>query len=205
MYNCIIFDVDGTLMDTEAAVYASYKKVFKELLNRDFGPENMKVCYGVPTRQAIANFCVKNIEEFCNAYVNALLESYNDVNAFEGVFEMLDEVKNRNLVTGIVTSRNKTEVYEDLRLTKIKSYMKYIVCSNDTEKHKPDPEPVFKFLELSGADNKKTIYLGDTIFDANCAAGANVPFALALWGAKNPENIKADYYLEKPGDLLKIL
>ncbi|WP_313182898.1 HAD hydrolase-like protein [Lacrimispora sp.] len=70
--------------------------------------------------------------------------------------------------------------------------------------HKPDPDPLFKYMEVSNASNNELIYIGDSVYDWECAKSAKVDFALAGWGSLSRE-IQADYYLEKPDDLLSIM
>ena len=68
--------------------------------------------------------------------------------------------------------------------------------------------PVWNFMqeyrELSKASNHELLYIGDSVYDMQCARNAMVDFALACWGASSRE-IEADYYLEKPSDVLSVV
>lgn len=205
MYNCIIFDVDGTLIDTEDAVFSSYQKIVYEEFGRYFSPEELATGYGVPTNIALEGFGFKNIEEAGKKYNKYLMECYCDFKAFHGIPEVLAGLEKNNITTGIVTSRVECEITNDLCLQELMKYLKYRICADDTEKHKPDPEPILKFIEQSKADMTKTIYIGDTVFDYMCARSAGIHFGLALWGARNFDNIKADYYFKEPGEILNII
>lgn len=83
--------------------------------------------------------------------------------------------------------------------------MTYAICADDTERHKPHPEPLLKFLEVSGAKAESSIYIGDAIYDYECAREAGVDFGLALWGCRQPDTIPAKYQFEHPRDVLALL
>jgi phosphoglycolate phosphatase-like HAD superfamily hydrolase len=104
-----------------------------------------------------------------------------------------------------VTSKTNEELINDFMPFGLSSYLTHTVCADDTVRHKPHPEPLLKFLEISGADPKKSIYIGDTIYDYECARDAGIDFGLALWGCKNHENIQAKYKFERPQDILGFL
>ncbi|HEX2947460.1 MAG TPA: HAD family hydrolase [Clostridia bacterium] len=202
MYNYIIFDVDGTLIDTEKAVEESYRSAIFEETGRRLTADDISKAYGIPTVQAFERLGVSNVERACEIYYDCLFKAFREVKPFEGVGEMLAEVKRLGLGSGIVTSRNRGEVANDASLQGLLKYIDHVICVEDTQKHKPDAEPVLKLLEIAGRDTSEAVYLGDTVYDYMCAKNAGVGFALAAWGASRTEGIDADYVLEKPWDMI---
>ena len=69
---------------------------------------------------------------------------------------------------------------------------------------KPSPAPMLRYMELTGATPAETLFVGDTVFDAECAHGAGVDFALAVWGAQD-KSVEAEYYPETPSRILDIV
>lgn len=206
MVKLAIFDVDGTMIDTEEVVLKSYQYAISEEFGRQFTEAELSVAYGIPTLQAMERLGVKDITRASERYFDKLFTAYAEgVRLFDGIIPVLEELKKRNIVCGIVTSRNRGEVANDVTLSAVMKYFDYVICAEDTEKHKPDAEPVNKLLEQAGIDASNVIYLGDTIYDYLCAKNAGVKFALASWGARPDENIKEDYTLEKPEDLLVLI
>lgn len=205
MYNCIVFDVDGTLIDTERAVFSSYQKVIFEEFGRYYEPEEIKPAFGVPTPEALARLGFKNIEEAEGKYHRYLMEAFCHAKPFEGIIEVLAALKHQGITTGVVTSRNKAEVEEDACFQGLAQYFTYVICADDTEKHKPDPEPLLTVVKRAEKELCKTLFIGDTHYDSACAKGAGVDFALALWGAKEGDRIGADYYLQEPRKILDVL
>ncbi len=123
---------------------------------------------------------------------------------FQGISELLDTLVQFGYELGIVTSKTREEFKQDFEPFDISKYFATIICADDTVKHKPDPDPLFKYMEVSNASNNDLLYIGDSVYDRKCAESAKVDFALAGWGSLSRE-IEADYYLEKPGDLLSIM
>ena len=104
---------------------------------------------------------------------------------------------------GIVTSKTREEFKQDFSHFNISHYFKTIVCADDTQRHKPNAAPLLKYLEISKADCRQTLYIGDSKYDSMCAENAGIDFALAVWGSRQT-SIKADYFLKNPMDLLSL-
>ncbi|OVE66925.1 HAD family hydrolase [Clostridium diolis] len=204
MYNCIIFDIDGTLLDTEIAVLSSLQKLVFEELNENLSFDELRFALGIPGEVALNKLGITNILD-CNVKWNKYLKEYfHNVKVFDGIKDTLIKLNEIGILTGIVTSKTKEEFLNDFAPFELNNHFKLVVCADDTEEHKPNPEPILKFIELSGADKSKTIYIGDTRYDMDCALGAGIDFALALWGAKSSIGINANYILENPRQILKL-
>ncbi|WP_271808894.1 HAD family hydrolase [Clostridium beijerinckii] len=204
MYNCIIFDIDGTLLDTEIAVLSSLQKLVFEELNENLSFDELRFALGIPGEVTLNKLGITNILD-CNVKWNKYLKEYfHNVKVFDGIKDTLIKLNEIGILTGIVTSKTKEEFLNDFAPFELNNYFKLVVCADDTEEHKPNPEPILKFIELSGANKSKTIYIGDTRYDMDCAFGAGIDFALALWGAKSSIGINANYILENPKQILKL-
>ncbi len=205
MYKYVVFDVDGTMIDTEEAVMYAYQSVIFEKFGRNFSNEEMLQGYGIPTPQAFTKYGFTDIGKAMKDYYKYLEEGFAKCTTFDGINKILAYIKSENLPIGIVTSRCKYELEIDPTLQGIINNFEAVICSEDTTEHKPNAEPLLKAMEVMRATPSETIYIGDTMFDSKCAKSAHVKFGLALWGTNNAENISADYYLKKPSDLLEIL
>lgn len=205
MYDCIIFDVDGTLINTEQAVISSYQRVIFEEFGCYFTEEEIFRNYSFPTYERIERFGITNVEEAVAKFHNYLMEAFCKVKPFDGILQLLEVLKKKKVAIGIVTARSKKEVEEDPCLQSILKHFNYIICADDTEKHKPDPAPLLKIIKEMNMNIFKTLYIGDTHSDYMCAANSDVDFGLALWGARSVENIKAEYDFKEPGEILHVL
>ncbi|MBU3182709.1 HAD family hydrolase [Clostridium psychrophilum] len=205
MYNYIIFDIDGTLIDTEFAVLSSLQKLALEELNKNFSFEELRFALGIPGEVVLDKLGITNSLETLKKWNIYLKEYFYQVKIFDDIKETIVKLNEMGISTGIVTSKTKEEFLNDFVPFGLSNYFKIVVCADDTEKHKPNPEPLLKFIELSGVDKSKTIYIGDTKYDMNCASGAGLDFALALWGAKSSNGINANYIFENPKQILELI
>ncbi|WP_432663474.1 HAD family hydrolase [Wukongibacter baidiensis] len=205
MYNCIIFDVDGTLIDTEVAVFSSLKRLAEEELNRNFDLEELSFALGIPGEVALSKLGIKNVNQSNLKWNEYMKDYFHHIKVYSDIEENLIKLDEAGILTGIVTSKTKHELINDFRPFGLEKYLKIVVCADDTEKHKPNPEPILKFIEVSGINPSKAIYIGDTIYDMECAKAAGVDFALALWGAKSTKDIDCKYKLENLNEIWEIV
>ena len=205
MYSYIIFDIDGTILDTEIAVLSSLQKLLFEELNRNFSFEDLRFALGIPGEVTLNKLGITNLLESNEKWNRYFKEYFHSVKVFDYIKDTLIKLKEMGISTGIVTSKTKEEFINDFVPFGLTNYFELIVCADDTEKHKPNPDPILKFIELSGADKSKSIYVGDTKYDMECAVSAGIDFALALWGAKSSTGISANYIFKNPKQILELI
>ncbi|QAT39172.1 HAD family hydrolase [Clostridium sp. JN-9] len=206
MYKSIIFDVDGTLIDTEEGILVPLQRVVKEELNQDKKLDELKFSLGLTDDIALGMLNIKNIKGASDKWRKYIKEYSHLIKVYSGIEEVLRKLNELDVYTGIVTSRTKQEIIDDLYPFMIHRYMKTIISADDSIKHKPEPDPILEFIKVSRIDPSSAIYIGDTIYDMKCANSAGIDFALALWGAKTAEGINnAKYILKDPSDILKII
>lgn len=203
MYKHIVFDVDGTLIDTEFAVLHSLQDILKDVLGQKFSLKELEFTLGITGENALKQLKVTDIQKTLELW-NEKLELYKDkVVVFEGIKDLLQALTKREYQLGIVTSKTRNEYKVEVTPFELDKYFDIIICADDTSNHKPNPEPLLKYLELSQVDLKEIIYIGDSVYDYECATSANIDFAFAKWGNKR-QNIDAKYILESSMDLLNI-
>jgi haloacid dehalogenase superfamily, subfamily IA, variant 1 with third motif having Dx(3-4)D or Dx(3-4)E len=204
MYKYIIFDIDGTILDTEFAGLASLQRLLREELDKEFSFEELSFSLGIPGEVTLNKLGIKNVSDAFNKWYRYSSDYFHHVKVFDDIRETLEELKSRGVSMGIVTSKTRSEFDKDFIPFGIVKYFEYIICADDTDKHKPNPEPILKFIELSEASKQECIYIGDTKYDSDCAFSAGVDFALALWGAKSSKGIGAKYVLKGPREILEL-
>lgn len=205
MYKNVIFDVDGTLIDTEKAVLLSLQKLLLEEMNREFSFEALGFVLGIPGEAALKKLGISNLKACEEKWNRYLREFFHSVKVFDEIEYTLKSLKGIGISTGIVTSKTREEYDNDFMPFGLCDYFGLTICADDTRMHKPDPEPILKFIELSGTDKSETLYIGDTCYDMECARSAGVDFGLALWGAKTTDGIEAEYFLKSPKQILEIV
>jgi HAD superfamily hydrolase (TIGR01549 family) len=205
MYNTIIFDVDGTLIDTENAVIGSLQKMLEIDHGIKYESHELYFVLGIPGVYSLKQLGVQDIPKSHARWEHFMKDFYHTIEVFGGITNLLVTLKKRDIKQGVVTSKTSQEVQDDFAPFGLMDYLTHVVCADDTLKHKPNPEPLLKYLEISGANPKSSIYIGDTVYDYECARDAGVDFGLALWGCKNHDSIPAKYKFEQPNDMIRIL
>lgn len=203
-YKHIVFDVDGTLVDTEYAVLHSLQDTLRILSGKEIPCAELEFALGITGIDALKILEIPNISHAIGLW-EKILRNYIDANKiFEGIAELLENLRKLDYKMGIVTSRTREEFTHEFCRLGISQYFTTIVCADDTQEHKPNAAPLLKYVQLSEIDYGEVLYIGDSEYDSKCAENAGIDFALAVWGSHG-RRIKADYFLERPADLLSVM
>ncbi|ALB28277.1 HAD family hydrolase [Companilactobacillus heilongjiangensis] len=208
MSKTILFDVDGTLIDTEKTIIKSWQKTLKDTLNIEPAAEELFYVLGIPGTKAVQKYSngPQQSQELLTLWEQNDHKMFHYSELFDGITTMLQQLKDKNIKLGVVTSRTNKELQLVLDNFDIEKYFSTFITASKTKLHKPNPEPILKAIETLQIDPAETLYIGDSIYDFQCARNANVEFALASWGSKdNPEFSKVDYLLKQPTDLVKLV
>ena len=185
----VLFDLDGTLIDTAPAFTLVVNKLLAE---HDKVPLPSEVIHLNVSNGARA--LVKNafeIDEAHNDFADLLqrllalyFEQLNSTVAtlYPGLDDLLTQLEAQNIPWGIVT--NKPEKYSIRLLEKLhlSSRCSVLVCPDHVSKTKPHPEPIFFALEKLGRDSERCVYIGDHIRDIQAAKNADVIAIAAAYG-----------------------
>ena len=205
MFDCIIFDVDGTLIDTEFMVKKALQKLLLEEINREPSWTELDFILGIPGEVTLEKFGITNTYQASRRWNANMIEHKQSVKVYANIEQTLRHLKTAKIGTGLVTSKNQIELNDDFVHFGLMPYFDHYVSASDTARHKPFPDPLIKFLEISGYTAQQVIYIGDTIYDQQAASAAGISFGLALWGTKTPETIPAEFKLKTPLDVLSLI
>lgn len=204
-YRHFLFDIDGTLLNTEKTGVLSLQQTVLELTGKNMAYEELYDFFGLPSAEASKVLGASDAQQFAETWEIHFQELMHLVTVFPGVEDALAAIKKAGCHLGIVTSRNRFELGYDPTLRKWSSFFDLMVSSEDTVRHKPFPDPILFYMEKMNASKEECIYIGDTTHDWQCACGAGIDFALADWNGRGPRGISPQYHVKSSQDILNLL
>ncbi len=203
-YKQIVFDIDGTLIDSEQPILKSLQEMLLSVTGRKYPFEDLTFCFGITGEDTLKRLEIQDIPAAMELWLDALRRHENEMVLYGEIEELICRLAKDGYGLGIITSKPRILFEQDFGKYHISRYFHPVVCADDTLEHKPTSGPLLKYMELSGAAKNEILYIGDSIYDSKCAENAGVDFALAVWGS-HTEETPANYYLKNPMDLLSVL
>ena len=206
----VLFDLDGTLIDTIELLLACARHTFE---GRTPAPTDDEWIAGIgtPLRKQFAAYTTSDdeIEELAQRY-RAYQRLHHDrlTTAFPGVLDTLDELERRGHPMGIVTSKSNEMMDRGLEWVGIMRHMRTRIGMDNAKRHKPDPHPVQAALEDLGYSPYEAVFLGDSPHDIASGNAAGVTSIAALWGPFTREQLEPyhpAHYLDRITDLPALL
>lgn len=203
----ILFDLDGTLIDTNELIFASFEHTFKHY-NLTYTREEIGEFNGPPLLDTFLKIDPERAEAMIATYREHNLAVHDKyVKAFPGVIETLELLRNQNIKLGVVTTKMTQSVVMGLTLTGLDQYFETVITYDDVTHPKPHPEPVMKAMKELDADASSTLMVGDNYHDIESGKNAGVKTAGVAWAFKGKERLlkyNPTYMLEDMHDLLTI-
>lgn len=200
-YRAVLFDVDGTIVDSQRAVLKAFEKVLGELGLPAPDAQLKESALRGPGLRVLEGLGVKNAKEVGLRWGEYCAQEEKQL--FPGIARVLRELRRAGVQLGIVTSRTACETEMDPPVKSVLPMFDARVCAGETSRPKPAPDPVLLCLHRLGARAEETLYIGDSPTDQQSALAAGVDFALAVWGARDT-SIHAKYFPQCPEDVLSI-
>lgn len=210
-YPIVLFDLDGTLIDSGPIIMASMRHASVTVLGREPDEERVRAAIGGPG-------LIAQMRELDPDRVDELVESYRAHNeplhatleAFDGVLELLPRLRERGHRLGIVTAKRvRTVELAFDRFPILRETTEVLVGAEDTERHKPDPDPLLEALARMGAQPQDAAYVGDSPFDIRAGKAAGTLAVAVGWGGIHPDerllHEQPDALVHTPEELVALL
>ena len=165
MIKAVLFDFDGTLIDTNELIFNSYRVAFREVFKREISDEEILTLYGRPLKASLMEYG-EPWERLYNTY-----REYNETNhdtaakEFDGASQGVKMIKDMGFKVGVVTSKRLHMVQRGIKILGLEDVFDIIITPDDTKKTKPDPEPVLCGCRKLGVKPEEAVYVGDSVFD----------------------------------------
>ena len=182
----IMFDNDGTIVDTYNLILLSMRHATESVLGQQFDDEELMALVGTPLETQMAHFA--NGDEALRVELTRVYRAHNHahhdemVSLYDGVAEGLAKLKANGLPLGVVTSKRHGLAQRGLEIVGVWQYFDFLVGTDDCETSKPDPGPVLLGAQRLGLDPRDCMYVGDSPFDIKAGNAAGCTTLAALWG-----------------------
>jgi pyrophosphatase PpaX len=179
-----LFDLDGTLIDSGPMIVASMKHAARMVLGRDIPEAVLTAAVGGPGLTAqMRALDPERVEELVAAYREHNEPLHDELEAFWEVVEVLPRLRAEGRRLGIVTAKRRATVQLAFdRLPELEANFEVVIGAEDTERHKPEPEPILEALVRMDASTEVAAYVGDSPFDVRAAKAAGVHAVAVAWG-----------------------
>ena len=212
MINTVLFDFDGTLVNTNDVIIASWQHTYMYYLGREESLEKITACFGEPLLLTMEReFPEVDPRESAEVYRNFQKENADElVKIFPGIEELLEGLKTDGFRMGVVTSRTRESAQRYMDMFGIGDFFEEMVSCDDTEIHKPNPEPILLCLKKMGITAEEALMVGDSPFDIKCANNAGVKSVLVGWritgdGQTLIDDAREDFTISEPSELVGVL
>lgn len=184
----VLFDLDGTLVDSGPIILASYKHATRTVLELDVPDAELMALVGGPgLLEQMRQFSEERADELVSVYRAHNEPLHAGLLAFPGIEAALRLLKEQGRRLGVVTAKRRPTVELAFDSVRIGDLFDVVVGSDDTDRHKPEPEPILRALELLGASAGDAAYVGDSPYDVAAARAAGVHAVWVSWGGIHDE------------------
>jgi len=179
----VLFDLDGTVIDSGGIILASMRHATREVLGREYRDEELMGSVGGPGLEAqMAALDPDRVDELVTVYRAHNEPLHAELECFAGMENALARLHAEGRRLGIVTAKRRSTVELAFAHLPLGHLFDTVVGGDETERHKPDPEPLLLAAERLGADPAETAYVGDSPFDIRAAKAAGMHAIAVTWG-----------------------
>jgi pyrophosphatase PpaX len=204
----VLFDMDGTLLDSWDALLGAYRDATWHVVGRRFPVDEADAIRVIQlgTREVFVELAggdatlARRVER---AFRVLYRDRRTQIGLFSGVEPMLAELRREGLRLGVVTSKSRARIDQDLEQTGIRELLDAIVCGDEVPAAKPDPGPVIAAMDALSTEPPRVLFVGDGPQDVIAAHAAGTRAAGAGYGF-HPEACRAagpEFWIEAPAEL----
>ncbi len=211
-FEAALFDFDGTLADTLPLITLAWNHVMRPIFGRDFSLAEVVERFG-PTDAAMIERELKGrsaqaIHQATENYFAHYEAAHDAARAFDGISEMLGEVRRAGFKMGLMTGKGRRAADITLRLLGWEHAFASVVTGDETARPKPDPEGVLRVARELQAEPSRCIYVGDLPVDIRAGRAAGMSTVAAGWNAYDEAALRAaapDFWAQTPRDVAALL
>lgn len=188
---CIIFDMDGTLTQTNQLIYDSFNHIAEKYRGKRFSEKEITAMFGPPEEGALlAVVRPQELETAMKDYLSFYRSQHERLaRLYPGIEEILKFIKLRGRKLALFTGKGIHTTTITLEEYHLKEYFDYVVTGNDVKNHKPSSEGIRKIMDHFALRPDEVLMVGDAVSDIKASNEAGVRIAVVLWDSYGKEKV----------------
>lgn len=203
MIKAVIFDIDGVVLDSNKIVIKTHQETAKKFGLPVPSADAVRKRLGYVLTENLKFFCGRNDKEIIKTYRDVIKKLENKIKPMPHIIEIMQKLKKPK---AIVTSKSRP--IAERQLGNLLSNFQIVITAEDTNKHKPNPEPLSLACERLKVKPSETIYIGDSVVDYQTAKNAGVDFIGFVHDGSTREEfrkVRATKLITSLNELLKVI
>ena len=188
---CIVFDMDGTLTQTNQLIYDSFNYIAQKYAGKTYSIPEITAMFGPPEEEALlAIVHPEQIDAVMKDYLSFYRTHHNQLaQIYPGMENILCSIKEHGKMLALFTGKGTHTTTITLQEFHIEKYFDYVVTGNDVVKHKPSSEGLFKIMKHFALQPDEMLMVGDSVSDVKAAHEAGVKIAAVVWDSYAKEKV----------------
>lgn len=195
---CVIFDMDGTLTQTNQLIFDSFNAIALRYQGRTYAPLEIAAMFGPPEEGALLGIVrEEQLEKAMEDYLHFYRSRHNELaRLYPGILDLLIWLKAHGVNLALFTGKGIHTTTITMEMFGLKPYFDLVVTGNDVVNHKPSAEGIRKILAHFELNADEVLMVGDSPGDVKASHEAGVSIAAVLWDSYSKEKVlqmKIDY------------
>ena len=199
----IIFDVDGTLLDSRSQTIEAFDRLAMNKIGRHLKGEEREFAFHNPSVETLKALGIETNEENMAELYRQFHDLSGNLKLFPSLKEVLDQLKGRGVFLGMASNRDIDECEYALAHNGLGEYFDDFACRDHVANPKPSGDMLVWYMKKHGLNPAETIYIGNAVTDHMAAIDAGISYGIAEWGTTEYLQEKG-IVLSTPRDILKI-
>ena len=205
-YKAIIYDIDGTILNTLNMNMYPLIQIIKEELNEVWTFTDVLKYAAYPGMKVMEELGIKDPNTTYQRWVKYVNEYKDGASLYEGVDMVIYEFNKAGYIQAVVSAKTRAQYEIDMVAKGYNQHFDVVILAEDTIKHKPHPEPLLECIKRLHLEKEDVIYIGDARSDYLASKNAGIDFGYAKWGNVKKEEIhESTHTFEQPANLLKLI
>lgn len=191
-YRAVLFDVDGTLIDTAELIADSLAYACERHLGRTHPRSTYYALIGKPAIVQMEILGGDKAPEMMDTAIAYYEDHFEEEQPFAGALDTLARLKEVGIRLALVTSKTRMELNPTLERVPLQRYVSVIVTADLTTRPKPYPDPVYLALQTLQIGAHESLFIGDSPYDLQSGRAAGVQTGAAVWGPHSRATLQAE-------------